>query len=183
MINEKADGGLGLGSIKNQNLALLAKCGWRFMTGHDALWRKVVISIHGFSEYGWFTAGIHPLSLKSSWMYISKVWQQSSTFIKLKLGNGLNIYFWNHLWADISNLKSQFPQLYLISCIKKGSVTDFWDSQTESWNLEFRRLLKDDKGLAFSALLGLISRHKVTSVEDKGVWILDQFRGNSLLNP
>lgn len=92
VIKEKV-GGLELGAIENQNQVLLAKWGWHFMNEYDALWIKVVISIHGASNYGLFTGGLKSLSFRSPWMGISKVWQQSSPFIKFKLGNGLQISF------------------------------------------------------------------------------------------
>lgn len=46
-----ADGGLGLGSFKAKNLALLAKWGWQYMEEEDALWHKVVRSIHDKSSF------------------------------------------------------------------------------------------------------------------------------------
>lgn len=40
-------GGLGIGSLKASNKAMLAKWWWRFRVETDALWCKIVKSIHG----------------------------------------------------------------------------------------------------------------------------------------
>ncbi|KAJ0865587.1 hypothetical protein HanRHA438_Chr12g0542101 [Helianthus annuus] len=44
-------GGIGAGSLKDANLAMLAKWWWRFKTNQCALWRKLVWSIHSGSRY------------------------------------------------------------------------------------------------------------------------------------
>ena len=46
-INSLDNGGLGIGSLRTHNLALLAKWWWRFKTEEDLLWKKVVTAIHG----------------------------------------------------------------------------------------------------------------------------------------
>ncbi|GKA37476.1 RNA-directed DNA polymerase, eukaryota, reverse transcriptase zinc-binding domain protein [Tanacetum coccineum] len=54
-------GGLGVGSLKAFNLALLQKWRWRLITNPDSLWVKVVKAIHGveagFDEKGCYTNG------------------------------------------------------------------------------------------------------------------------------
>lgn len=44
---KKKYGGLGIGSLKATNLALLSKWWWRFKTEKEALWRKTIAAIHG----------------------------------------------------------------------------------------------------------------------------------------
>ncbi|KAJ9567575.1 hypothetical protein OSB04_003541 [Centaurea solstitialis] len=46
ILNKKSNGGLGVGSLKALNLALLSKWLWRFKTEHEALWKKVIQAIH-----------------------------------------------------------------------------------------------------------------------------------------
>nr|KAJ0194091.1 hypothetical protein LSAT_V11C800426490 [Lactuca sativa] len=41
------DGGLGIGSLKAQNLALLGKWWWRFKTNKKELWKDVIIALYG----------------------------------------------------------------------------------------------------------------------------------------
>ncbi|GJV25153.1 putative RNA-directed DNA polymerase [Tanacetum coccineum] len=46
-IISKLEGGLGIGSLKASNHSLLAKWWWRFLNEDNALWSKVIHSIHG----------------------------------------------------------------------------------------------------------------------------------------
>ncbi|GKC14634.1 hypothetical protein Tco_1011416, partial [Tanacetum coccineum] len=54
MLFDPDKGGLGIGSIHATNLGLLGKWKWRFLTGHDALWRLVIREFYG--EDGGFCA-------------------------------------------------------------------------------------------------------------------------------
>ena len=47
VIAEKEEGGLGIGSLQGQNLALLSRWWWRFKTEQNFLWKKVITSLHG----------------------------------------------------------------------------------------------------------------------------------------
>ncbi|GKA71619.1 hypothetical protein Tco_0777758 [Tanacetum coccineum] len=54
MLFDPDKGGLGIGSIHATNLGLLGKWKWRFLRGHDALWRLVIREFYG--EDGGFCA-------------------------------------------------------------------------------------------------------------------------------
>jgi len=45
-----SDGGLGVGSLKSQNLALLLKWWWRFANDQQGLWKSVIFSIHNLRK-------------------------------------------------------------------------------------------------------------------------------------
>lgn len=47
----KEDGGLGLGSIKAMNLALLAKWKWKFFHEQNSIWAKVINGIHNLGSF------------------------------------------------------------------------------------------------------------------------------------
>ncbi|KAJ9567733.1 hypothetical protein OSB04_003699 [Centaurea solstitialis] len=47
VIAPKDSGGLGIGSLKAQNLALLSKWWWRFWSENQSLWKMVIQSFHG----------------------------------------------------------------------------------------------------------------------------------------
>ena len=53
MIKPKSSGGLGLGSLENKNLALLAKSWWRFGEEKEAFWRRLIASKYGEDKWGW----------------------------------------------------------------------------------------------------------------------------------
>lgn len=91
-------GGLGIGSIKAANFALLLKWWWRMMNNGEALWAKVVRSIHGIT-------GRDPDSISRSkkagvWLNIVKVGAiiqnlniNFDDFISRKIGKGDNTLF------------------------------------------------------------------------------------------
>lgn len=94
------------------------------------------------------------------------------SFSHFKLGNDKRILFWHELWLINSPLKDCFPRLFAISPFPDGAVLDFWDVSTLSWNIIFRRLLKEEK-IDFQSLLGHLSLVKVVSLGDSKVWSLE----------
>jgi len=46
VVQQKSAGGLGVGDLATKNAALLFKWWWRFVQEDEALWKKVVKSIH-----------------------------------------------------------------------------------------------------------------------------------------
>ena len=49
-ISSKEQGGLGIGSLKAFNLALLAKWWWKIKIENSTLWAASINSIHGYSR-------------------------------------------------------------------------------------------------------------------------------------
>lgn len=105
----KEDGGLGLGGLKFQNEALFAKWGWRFMHEREALWRKMVASIHDISNLGWHSTRKNPLSLRSPWMSISKIWLSMGPKVHFIVGNGSRLSFWCSIWAKKVGVEIPLP--------------------------------------------------------------------------
>lgn len=66
MLAPKEVGGLGLGSIKALNLALLAKWKWRIFNERDSLWVKFINGMHSLGL-------IQPSRMSSR--YLSGVWR------------------------------------------------------------------------------------------------------------
>lgn len=50
----KEVGGVGLGSLRNLNLALLAKWWWKFKTSPQALWVRIIKGIHNHTNRPWY---------------------------------------------------------------------------------------------------------------------------------
>ncbi|KAJ9549508.1 hypothetical protein OSB04_022051 [Centaurea solstitialis] len=80
-------GGLGVGSLRSLNLALLAKWWWRLKTDRAALWNKVIFSLHGYKR----SSPADPLLSKKSgaWSAISSV---NSTLVDFNLDLNLLIH-------------------------------------------------------------------------------------------
>lgn len=65
------DGGLGIAKLELNNNALIGKWLWRFLNDQQAMWRRVIVSIHGSSR-GWGVAPVYNT--------ISGVWKNCVTF-------------------------------------------------------------------------------------------------------
>jgi len=71
-------GGLGVSDLRLFNEALLGKWLWRFLNDKGSLWREVVATKYGSTNFGWYLAmpnGVYGCSL---WRFISKCWETFS---------------------------------------------------------------------------------------------------------
>ncbi|KAJ0520325.1 putative RNA-directed DNA polymerase [Helianthus annuus] len=122
-------GGIGIGSLADANLAMLAKWWWRFKSEQNALWRKVIWSIHSSSR-SWLFIPMR-LSNPGPWKQITGIENDLNNqnvclikAIKGSLGNGSSILFWHDVWAGSDALCSTFPNLYAIEQCKWCVVAD-----------------------------------------------------------
>nr|GEX07865.1 hypothetical protein [Tanacetum cinerariifolium] len=94
-ISPRNKGGLGIGSLKASNHALLAKWWWRFLTEDNALWSKLKEDL--------ITHGIDLPSIFNNY--------QSSSF-------------WHDNWLGGSPLLETFPRLYRLDTNRNCHVSD-----------------------------------------------------------
>ncbi|KAJ0501177.1 hypothetical protein HanHA300_Chr11g0397791 [Helianthus annuus] len=122
-------GGLGFGSLRDANLAMLAKWWWRFKTEKEALWRRVVWAIHhrprAWNEFP------GKASIAGPWKNILSISQPLSLAnvdmkqaISASLRSGNNISFWLDRWADPVPLYLKFPNLFKLELVKECTVVD-----------------------------------------------------------
>ena len=115
ILNDFEHGGLKVGSLGALNQALMYKWRWRFETGGDVLWCRLIRSCYG--QYGGFRSparGIHGV-----WEAVNKVVQKLHdddcipfSSIHKVVGNGMDTKFWLDLWCGDRVLADQFPRLY-----------------------------------------------------------------------
>ncbi|GJR03016.1 reverse transcriptase domain-containing protein [Tanacetum coccineum] len=112
-----SNGGLGIGTLKSSNHAMLSKWWWRFHTENHAFWCKIIRSIHGVD------GGLNDTSLIKSksgpWYRIAKLKDDLSkigidlpSIFKKKIGDGCSTRFWLDTWLGGSPLKDTFPRLF-----------------------------------------------------------------------
>ncbi|RVW91070.1 hypothetical protein CK203_039948 [Vitis vinifera] len=104
-------GGLGFGKTFLRNIALLGKWLWRFPRERSGLWHKVIASIYGTHPNGWDANMVVRWSHKCPWKAIAKVFQVFSPFVRLVVGNGERIHFWEDLWWEIDLLQRLMSSL------------------------------------------------------------------------
>ncbi|KAJ0488248.1 putative reverse transcriptase zinc-binding domain-containing protein [Helianthus annuus] len=97
----KKYGGLGLSKLKNTNIALLSKWGWRFLVDKNRLWSQTIEALHKVLNY----TKVDGTPLRS--------------FFKASVGNGRNTAFWLDPWVSNRPLKELFPRLFLLE-MEKG---------------------------------------------------------------
>ncbi|KAF5761432.1 putative reverse transcriptase zinc-binding domain-containing protein [Helianthus annuus] len=123
------DGGLGIAPLKINNNALLVKWLWRYLNEPNAMWRRVVLSIHGSSR-SW---GIAPCNnaIPGVWKNCVSLWNKHKVkgvglngVLRGRVGNGLQIRFWLDNWLGQEPLKVTYPSLFAIEKCKRALVAD-----------------------------------------------------------
>ncbi|GKD18878.1 hypothetical protein Tco_1208036, partial [Tanacetum coccineum] len=102
-------GGLNIESLKVFYQALLSKWWWRFLNEEFALWRKIIVSIHG--HQGGLQIGSSSLYKSGPWYQIMRLKDDFLSYgitlpslFKHKIGNGQTTRFWLDPWLGGSPL-------------------------------------------------------------------------------
>ncbi|KAK9075730.1 hypothetical protein SSX86_004059 [Deinandra increscens subsp. villosa] len=174
----KERGGLGIGSFKAANLALLSKWGWKFKTNKAALWSKVIRAIHTTNR------SLGPLPLKKSisghWKHIVKsisdlnienidFWEVAIADV----GDGEDVSFWHDSWLDNKCPKDEFQSLYALDCSKSCTVANRVQKSANGiefkWEWRQNQLNSHDNSLLLQ-LCNKIRSHTFISGPDKWKW-------------
>ncbi|KAJ0921865.1 putative reverse transcriptase zinc-binding domain-containing protein [Helianthus annuus] len=122
-------GGLGFGSIRDTNLAMLAKWWWRFKTEKYSLWRRVVWALHHNNRV-WNDFPVK-VSIAGPWKGIMSIKPcllgagiDLSRAISAVPVNGESIQFWLDAWADPQPLYAKFPNLFKVESNKTCRLAD-----------------------------------------------------------
>nr|CAN74795.1 hypothetical protein VITISV_041690 [Vitis vinifera] len=167
-------GGLGFGKTSMRNSALLGKWLWRFPRERSGLWHKVIASIYGTHPNGWDANMVVRWSHRCPWKAIAQVFQEFSPFVRLVVGNGERIRFWEDLWWGNQTLCAQFADLYRVISVRNLTVSNvLGNSFPLSWNFNFCRNLTDSEIDLLQRLMSSI--HSVLlspSSSDSRAWSL-----------
>ncbi|KAF5812274.1 putative RNA-directed DNA polymerase [Helianthus annuus] len=122
-------GGLGLSRLKNINISLLAKWGWRFKVDKEKLWVKVIEAVHSTKNrmdsfpvrktIGGVWCNI--INLLDKVLLENKPLKQ---YIVGKVGSGEVIQFWLDPWLSIGPLFLRFPALFQLENKKDCKIAD-----------------------------------------------------------
>ncbi|GJV09532.1 RNA-directed DNA polymerase, eukaryota, reverse transcriptase zinc-binding domain protein [Tanacetum coccineum] len=126
VLASKEKGGLGVSSFYALNRALLFKWVWRFCTQQSALWTKIIKGIHGEDgKIGKHVRSHHPslwLDIVKEVQHIQRQGTDLMGFIHRKMGNGVDIRFWEDKWRGDNTFQSDFPRMYALETQKNISV-------------------------------------------------------------
>ncbi|XP_071700087.1 uncharacterized protein [Rutidosis leptorrhynchoides] len=108
------NGGLGIGSTRAFNYALLLKWVWRFVANLDSKWASVIRAIYGCN--GSMDGNI---SGSSAWPMIVKLYNKRQSdgklpynVLRVKVRNGRDVRFWLDNWKGDGTLASKFGRLF-----------------------------------------------------------------------
>ncbi|XP_076946011.1 putative mitochondrial protein AtMg00310 [Bidens hawaiensis] len=176
-IANKENGGLGIGSLKNSNLALLYKWRWRFVNSPNSLWVRVIKSIYrnNIDQHGLVQNikgnGIWAMIVKS----ISKLNDENRipiSVIRKKVGNGNNTLFWKDVWIENSPLCSQFPRLFNLEINKDCFLNEKLVDKDWVWNWR-RQLRGGAEDAQRIEMLSILSSFSLSNYDDKWTWKLE----------
>ncbi|KAJ0892121.1 putative RNA-directed DNA polymerase [Helianthus annuus] len=172
------DGGLGVPSLEVNNNAMLIKWLWRFLNEPNALWRRVVFSIHGSARF-W---GIAPCNnaFTGVWKNCVKFWNKHKVdgvglncVIRGNPGNGTRIRFWLDTWLGNEPLKNSFPLLYALEKSKRVLLSDRLACSGGTWSVrwEWTRHLDTSEEVGCKiALEALMQPIFLNDTEDTWYW-------------
>ncbi|KAJ0825826.1 putative reverse transcriptase zinc-binding domain-containing protein [Helianthus annuus] len=177
----KDRGGLGIGSLREANLAMLAKWWWRFKSERNNLWWKVIWSVHHGSR-AWNFIPVK-LSVAGPWKQIAKVSQDLESYavdivslFKCKLGDGKSIHFWRDKWLLEDSLNTKFPLLYNLDLNKKATVADRVCEVNGIITIKFqwsRELNSVEELIQFEDLMEVLWDIQIGEGEDVWNWSLE----------
>ena len=180
VLSSHVSGGLGVGSLAAFNNALLFKWIWRFRNNPNALWARLVTSIH--SAHG--ERNSRPSSSRfgglSSWVNIGRAMEQLKikgfhldNFCRIKVGIGDKTSFWRDQWLGDRPLMDQFPRLFPFDPDPNAKVVD--RNSPEKLLAAFGRVPR--RGIPNSqwiTLQGNLQEFIFSEVPDRVVWELDE---------
>ncbi|KAL9690818.1 hypothetical protein QQ045_011229 [Rhodiola kirilowii] len=185
VLKPKQYGGLGIVGMVEKNMALLTKWWWRLVSGQGGLWRRMISEKYAIK-------GAHdPLKMTAKVSRVSRTWKNiisavrgnsevATAFregLKLKLGRGNEISFWDDVWLGVKSFKDQYPKLYTLALDNQLKVGEmgYWLDGVWHWQVRFRRpLYQWEDALKNELLEGLNHVHPRDRDNDSIVWAYSQ---------
>ncbi|KAJ9536970.1 hypothetical protein OSB04_029703 [Centaurea solstitialis] len=180
VLNSKDKGGLGIGSLRAMNIALLSKWWWRFKTEKNALWRKVIIALHG--AYAKLGGARNALSSKGTWGAIAAINKDLEdlniplqNLFQRQLGDGSDVSFWNESWCCQETFADRWPRLVALEANPNCSVADRCERSSNGviFHGQWRREIRDGReALEVRELEDACKNVQLGSGDSKWSWAL-----------
>ncbi|KAK3213081.1 hypothetical protein Dsin_017787 [Dipteronia sinensis] len=148
----KSHGGLGIGRVLDINRSLLAKWVWRFGKEEGSMWKRVLCAKYGISQSSLSWKWKAPSSASVFMKAVGSLFDEGSVSasileggLKILVGCGDRIRFWEDVWLDDCSLKVAYPRIFALASKKSGTVRDFgsWQKDVWRWNVPLRRSIFD----------------------------------------
>ncbi|KAL9228137.1 hypothetical protein vseg_003749 [Gypsophila vaccaria] len=122
---EKKERGLGLRSMRQVNVAFMAKLGWRMLSEPNPLWARVLRHKYckGRNDINMFIAKQNSSNL---WKWIVEASDVLRAGVKASIGNVVKTSFWKQRWATPEPLHDLTP-LKISPHIVDATVEEMWE--------------------------------------------------------
>nr|GEX60866.1 RNA-directed DNA polymerase, eukaryota, reverse transcriptase zinc-binding domain protein [Tanacetum cinerariifolium] len=168
-------GGLGIGSLKVFNIALLQKWRWRFTTNSDLLWVKLIKAIHGieagFDGKGCATTRVWS-SIIGSTNYLHSHNLIPKDTLKCHPGNGTSIRFWKDLWFGEELLCTRYNRLFRLDVNEDCFLSERFNEG--GWNWQWLRPIifgRNDVSFSVASTRTHIDHYMLPSLTSTTTWI------------
>ncbi|GJR36997.1 RNA-directed DNA polymerase, eukaryota, reverse transcriptase zinc-binding domain protein [Tanacetum coccineum] len=176
MLASKEKGGLGVSSLYALNNCLMYKWVWRFYNHNTSLWARVIKAIHGDDG----SVGKHvKAGTQSCWMTIvneitilKKHGIDIFDFMRIKLGNGDKVAFWEDKWIGDHVLKELYPRIYALEIFNLVIVGS--KLAHASLDSSFRRKPRGGvEHVQYEALSSQVYDATLAPMSDRWMWSLE----------
>ncbi|KAD2805669.1 hypothetical protein E3N88_39046 [Mikania micrantha] len=179
VVKPKKQGGLGIGSLRDINVCLLAKWWWCFKAEPNSLWRRVIHEIHNKTTVGDIIPS-KPITT-GTWNNIVKIdgalhgrGVNLKILFKGEVGNGHSLKFWTDLWIEEIPLCFKFKQLFKVERTKDCKIKDRIQASDESQVLTWEWSCDPVEGQEkdeLEAITGLLGSQILTNRMDTWAWL------------
>ncbi|GJV47496.1 RNA-directed DNA polymerase, eukaryota, reverse transcriptase zinc-binding domain protein [Tanacetum coccineum] len=149
VLASRVNGGLGIGSLKAFNLALLQKWRWRMISNTNAFWVKIVRSFN----------------------YLHSNAILPSDSIRFHVGCGTSIRFWKDLWTGSSPLYLRYNRLFRLEQDKDCLISDRFKDNQWTWNWS-RSFMGDRNSAYIIDIINEVSITELSSERDVCFWTI-----------
>ncbi|XP_021979879.1 uncharacterized protein LOC110876004 [Helianthus annuus] len=181
MTRDRALGGMGLGNLRNTNLAFMTKWWWKYKAKPKELWTRVIKAIHDNNR----SYKLIPSNKKVAgvWKDITKAGKELESMgvsitdeLTVEVGNGKAIKFWLDRWSGDRSLKDAYPGIFKIAENKHAMVADYVTvlQNENQWFITCTRPPNtDEEWSQWANLLQQINGTRVSGKEDRWGWKSD----------
>ncbi|KAJ0585981.1 putative RNA-directed DNA polymerase [Helianthus annuus] len=178
IVAAKKFGGLGVGCIRDLNLALLVKWWWRLKTEPQQLWAKVINAIHKNKR----RISMVPLRKDQTGIWktivetrkdLLKRGVEIEKHLISKIGSGDKTLFWIDIWVGEIPLRDKFPLLYQLAKDKRVNVKDCYKQINGGilWDWAWLKTPSTDtEKLQMELMQGILNQARVSTASDRWIW-------------
>ncbi|GKA88475.1 RNA-directed DNA polymerase, eukaryota, reverse transcriptase zinc-binding domain protein [Tanacetum coccineum] len=154
---------------------LLLKWVWRFRYDRNSLWTRFIKALYGNSGS---IETPSKVAYSSTWLNIvtefSMLKNQGMdllSFMKKKVGDGQDTFFWEEVWMGDMTFKSRFPRVYALESDKKITVADKMNHNVLGFSL--RRAPRDGVEMEqFRDMIAILKGVELPAMNDRWIWSL-----------